>query len=366
MASLLFTSPYIDNNGNSLSSGKIYTYAAGTTTPKATYTTSAATIANTNPVILDSSGFAQIWLTGSYKIEVRDSNDVVLRTLDNVNDYPAGSSASTEWVASTLTPTFISSTSFSVLGNQTADLQVGRRIRITDSSTLYGTITTSVFTTLTTVTVLLDSGAITGIITAFALGFASVNNPSISPRTIAGLSGVYNGGTAGGTANALTLTVPGLGSSWGVGTTFVFKPSATSTTNSTVNINGVGAGNIVRPTSTGTTATVGGEIINNVMCVLVYDGTNYVLSGSFSGQIAGTTWTGPSRTSGTTYTNTTPYYRAVLVNALSTTGCVVTVGGTAILSQTNTQYMPIFFLVPPGATYVVTAGSGISSWAELG
>ena len=38
--------------GEPLSGGFIYTYQAGTTTPLATYTTSAGTIANTNPIVL--------------------------------------------------------------------------------------------------------------------------------------------------------------------------------------------------------------------------------------------------------------------------------------------------------------------------
>lgn len=77
-------SQFIDSNGNPLAGGKIYTYAAGTTTPKNSYSDAAGTIANTNPVILDSSGRADIWLLGSYKIIVKDSADVLIHTTDNV------------------------------------------------------------------------------------------------------------------------------------------------------------------------------------------------------------------------------------------------------------------------------------------
>ena len=64
--------------------GKIYTYIAGTTTAKATYTTAAATVANTNPVILDSRGEATIFFSGAYKIVVKDSAGNTLYTVDNV------------------------------------------------------------------------------------------------------------------------------------------------------------------------------------------------------------------------------------------------------------------------------------------
>jgi len=39
---------FFDNNGVPLAGGLIYTYAAGTTTPQATFTTSAGSISHTN------------------------------------------------------------------------------------------------------------------------------------------------------------------------------------------------------------------------------------------------------------------------------------------------------------------------------
>ena len=56
---------FFDNNGQPLSGGKIYTYAAGTTVPLATYTARDGLTANANPIILDSAGRtpAQIWST---------------------------------------------------------------------------------------------------------------------------------------------------------------------------------------------------------------------------------------------------------------------------------------------------------------
>jgi len=42
---------FFSNNGVPLSGGLLYTYAAGTTTPQTTYTTSAGNIAHTNPII---------------------------------------------------------------------------------------------------------------------------------------------------------------------------------------------------------------------------------------------------------------------------------------------------------------------------
>lgn len=76
---------FFDNNGKPLVGGKIYTYLAGTTTPKATFTDSTGLTSNTNPIILDANGQANIWLSpAAIKMIITDSNDVVLKTIDNV------------------------------------------------------------------------------------------------------------------------------------------------------------------------------------------------------------------------------------------------------------------------------------------
>ena len=43
-------------DGTPLVGGKVYTYAAGTTTPQATYTDAGGGTPNENPVVLDSRG----------------------------------------------------------------------------------------------------------------------------------------------------------------------------------------------------------------------------------------------------------------------------------------------------------------------
>ena len=72
--------------GVPLSGGKLYSYAAGTTTPLATYTSSTGGTANTNPVILDSRGEANVWFgSGQYKLKLTSSTDVEVWTVDNLN-----------------------------------------------------------------------------------------------------------------------------------------------------------------------------------------------------------------------------------------------------------------------------------------
>ena len=69
---------FLDNNGNVLELGKVYTYIVGTSEDKATYTTQAGTVEHTNPIILDAYGRAEIWWDGTYKISLTDKNDNVI------------------------------------------------------------------------------------------------------------------------------------------------------------------------------------------------------------------------------------------------------------------------------------------------
>lgn len=78
-------------DGTPLVGGKLYTYTAGTTTPQTTYTDSSGGAANTNPVILDSRGEANIWLGGAtYKFKLTDANDVEIWTVDNISAPTSG------------------------------------------------------------------------------------------------------------------------------------------------------------------------------------------------------------------------------------------------------------------------------------
>lgn len=79
---------FFSNDGLPLAGGKILTYQAGSTTPFPTYTTVNGTIANTNPIILGTSGRPpnDIWLEEGYfyKFVLTDANDVVIQTYDNL------------------------------------------------------------------------------------------------------------------------------------------------------------------------------------------------------------------------------------------------------------------------------------------
>jgi hypothetical protein len=85
----------IQYNGSPLASGKVYTYDAGTTTPKFLYQNYNLSSSHTNPIFLNAQGRAAAYGVGSYKFVVKDSGDNTLFTYDNVqlgteSDHYAG------------------------------------------------------------------------------------------------------------------------------------------------------------------------------------------------------------------------------------------------------------------------------------
>lgn len=76
---------FFDANGLPLNGGLLYSYAAGTATPLTTYLDNAGTT-NTNPVVLDADGYADLWINPTllYKFVLHDSDGNLLWTKDRV------------------------------------------------------------------------------------------------------------------------------------------------------------------------------------------------------------------------------------------------------------------------------------------
>jgi hypothetical protein len=79
---------FFDNNGDPLAGGKLFTYAAGTTTPQVTFTSSSGGTPNSNPIILNAGGRvpSEIWLTDGlvYKFVLYSSTDQLIGSWDNI------------------------------------------------------------------------------------------------------------------------------------------------------------------------------------------------------------------------------------------------------------------------------------------
>lgn len=204
----------LDNNNTLLNGGYLYTYQAGSfTVLQTTYADPNGTIPNANPIQLSSVGRlnTEIWIdiTQSYNFVLVAADGVsILQKNDNINTLSiigptvttinagAGiavnttvgnvtiSSTINEWV---LGPTsqFLSTTSFTNIGDSITSFPVGRRIKAACTAGIeYGTVYTVSYNSsanLTTVTLLMDPSNIldSGL---SALSYALVNSsPSSSP-----------------------------------------------------------------------------------------------------------------------------------------------------------------------------------------
>lgn len=183
----------IDSSGNPLEGGKLYVFEPGQiTTAKTSYTDSELTAGqeNTHPIILDSKGECELYYSGTARLRLFTSDDVLVDDWDNVG---SSGDINTEWVSS-LTPTFSSSTSFTLSGDQTSVYHTNRRIRATDSTTLYGYISSSSFSAPnTTVNVTLDSGSLSASLSEVSVGIISATNTSLPSNSI---SAAINSATA--------------------------------------------------------------------------------------------------------------------------------------------------------------------------
>lgn len=93
---------FTNSAGAPLVGGKVYTYDAGTSTPRPTYQDAAATVPNTNPVVLDARGEAVIFWSGAYKVVLKDAADVTVWTIDGVQETYSASLAYTDALRSDL------------------------------------------------------------------------------------------------------------------------------------------------------------------------------------------------------------------------------------------------------------------------
>jgi hypothetical protein len=180
---------FLDSAGDPLSGGQLFIYTAGSSTKATTYTESDGATPNANPVVLNSRGETASGVyaaTGTYKLVLAPAADTdppasAIWTRDNVtpiNDI--ANATATEWTSTGLTPTYTGATTFTLVGDQTAAHHVGRRVKATISAgTVYGYISVSAYTSLTTVTVVLDSGTLDAGLSDVSLGFLRADNLSM-------------------------------------------------------------------------------------------------------------------------------------------------------------------------------------------
>ena len=82
---------FFDKCGQPLIGGQVFTYEVGTTEPKPTYTDARKEAVNTNPVVLNNLGAAQIFLDGAYRVRILDRNGVLIEDIAFIESWIAES-----------------------------------------------------------------------------------------------------------------------------------------------------------------------------------------------------------------------------------------------------------------------------------
>ena len=151
---------FLGVTGQPLAGGKLYTYQAGSSTPLATYQDYNGIIPNANPIILGTDGriSGEIWFSAgyNYKLVLKDSNDVLIATYDNL---------------------------YGIIGTIPASAP-----------------------TLPTGVIVLWSGAIGSIPSGYYLCDGTNGTPDLRDRFIIGAGNTYSVSQTGGTADAIVVS----------------------------------------------------------------------------------------------------------------------------------------------------------------
>lgn len=143
------TGQFFDNNGDPLNGGLIYSYISGTLTPQATYTDATGTVPAANPIVLDSSGRANVWGSGTYKFIIKDSLGNTISTLDSVTAiFGSGDMTKAVYDTSNISEQLVGLTAVQTLTNKTLTAPVlnGNLGALTATSINFGGSTLSNYT----------------------------------------------------------------------------------------------------------------------------------------------------------------------------------------------------------------------------
>lgn len=190
---------FLLSSGSPAVGNQLFFYVSGSSTKQNTYTDSTGGSANANPIVLNALGepTTQIWFTAgqTYRIIYAPSTDTdppvsPIWTIDGLTGINDTTTTADQWVSGPA-PTYVSATSFTLVGDQTSTFHVGRRVKTTNSGgTIYSTITASAFAAATTITVANDSGTLDAGLSAVSYGLTSYTNPSVSAKIGIGTASV--------------------------------------------------------------------------------------------------------------------------------------------------------------------------------
>jgi hypothetical protein len=398
------------SDGAPLVGGKIYTYAAGTTTPLATYTDSGAGTANTNPIILNSLGQANIWLTtATYKFSVYTSADVLLYTVDNISaplDSTALASAlsSPTPIGNTVPNTGAFTTLTATTGNiTTVNATTSTTTGVTTTGTLTfsggGSMTKAPESSIQSITATVAANALTVSLGATVLEFrsATLGSGTVVSRSVASpISVAVSSGSTLGTVSAVQsrIVVLAIDNAGTVELAVVNIAGGNDLTETglitTTAEGGAGAADSASTIYSTTARTnVAYRVVGYVESTQATAGTWATAPSTIQGcggqaltamsslgysQVWTNVLSSPGRVSGTTYYNTTgrPIVASIYpTNTVNTSSVTATVNGAvvAVNAQFNgagtSAQIGLSFIIPPNASYSAAVLTTVGGWSEL-
>ena len=249
--------PFLDLNGDPYSGAQLFAYTAGSATKVTLTQDEAGVVSHANPIILNTRGEIAngagatklAWQEEGTKLDLvlapsTDTDPPVsaISTWEDMSGINDTTTTNDQWVGGPA-PTYVSASTFTLVGDQTTEFHVGRRLKTTNTGgTVYGTISVSAYTSLTTITIITDSSTLDSGLSAVSYGFLTQTNKSLPLDA----SAVYIG-TAQGTADVLTVAaVPKLHLLNDKTAIRVKSAAANATTTPTVNVDALGAKTITK------------------------------------------------------------------------------------------------------------------------
>lgn len=159
---------------------QLFAYQAGTVVSAITYRNGEFIAEQAIPIVLNEFGlptFPVFVVSGvlyDFALVPPDGGPAVKTWRSLLTGPPSDVSAITQWFAQSTAAVFADATKFAVVGNASGVFRVGRRVRLTQSTTLYGLITaTSYDGSHTLVTIVLDSGSLDATLISATVGLLS-------------------------------------------------------------------------------------------------------------------------------------------------------------------------------------------------
>lgn len=266
---------FFDANGVPLAGGRLYTYAAGTTTPETTYTSSTGATANSNPIILNAagrvSGTTEVWLTitTAYKFVLKTDADVQLWSADDIsgiagvgNPLPV-SSGGTGRATATAYAVICGGTTATGPFQSVASVGTTGQVLTSNGVGALPTMQTGFATGM----ILLWSGSIGTIPTGWLLCDGTLSTPNLRDRFIVGAGSTYAVNATGGSADAVVVSHTHVAT--------VTDPGHLHTYTQTAGTGApLAAGAAVSSTTSNTSSAVTGVTVSNAVPAGSVSGTN--------------------------------------------------------------------------------------------